>query len=609
MAAVAHDEEPPPDLIAGHLDQEQSGTDRTDIDDSDDEPFDSLVAGRSRRQTAGNRLSALLGQEEPDEDLDLLFAENGEEDVEFDVEDAEEPSDADDDSSSSSEDGNAQDDLEGETQLRKEERTQRISQKRKAEKAFIKPPKVRKRVKIEAPEKRDAGAATIARPRKKGPPRTHMQQEALRKSARALTIQNKERTQASIQENEARRKKAAATNEATQRKKEAERAKPLTQAERMSEAAETERLNSKSLNAYEETEKERLRKQRARLEALHNRVLEGPVIRWCSAKAEWVNGQLNHFGKRLLVEEVKPTGRGLQSDPTPIHAGQGQKDLEQKTQDHASPGSPKIQLAIGDSQQPPRSDHEAHDSSNKAEAPQGTSGLLDGIDYYATLSDSAAQANPSNQANPDNPTRDAQKSDPDPAAPVKLGTEASMPFKDTDHLQQSEGQQKPTLEPGITPKAPQIEHSARNTLTLLNFHPMMDNSLELKRRILFGWRDGASGNAVSPAKANCAITGRAGRYLDPQTGLAYSSLEAYKAIRRLVKACATETGPSERSADVKGNGREKECADGAKPVWSSLLGAWIGTENDAASGVPSPFVRQSSVETSGERTCGAEREG
>jgi vacuolar protein sorting-associated protein 72 len=72
----------------------------------------------------------------------------------------------------------------------------------------------------------------------------------------------------------------------------------MTQADRLVEAERTERKNSKSLNRWEETEKKRSEEQKARLAALHNRQLEGPVITWWSGLAKWVNGKLAHVGGR-----------------------------------------------------------------------------------------------------------------------------------------------------------------------------------------------------------------------------------------------------------------------------------------------------------------------
>src|SRR5881628_3872154 len=71
-----------------------------------------LATGRERRSTAGNRLKSMIAAEEPDDELELLFAEDADDagftDIEVDGSDAQ---------MSSSEDEDAQengDELEGE---------------------------------------------------------------------------------------------------------------------------------------------------------------------------------------------------------------------------------------------------------------------------------------------------------------------------------------------------------------------------------------------------------------------------------------------------------------------------------------------------------------
>ena len=65
------------------------GNESTSSDEGTEEEanVESLVTGRAKRATAGNRLSSLL-EKEGDDELELLFAENEEEeDVEFEDDD------------------------------------------------------------------------------------------------------------------------------------------------------------------------------------------------------------------------------------------------------------------------------------------------------------------------------------------------------------------------------------------------------------------------------------------------------------------------------------------------------------------------------------------
>ncbi|KAF8458434.1 YL1 nuclear protein-domain-containing protein [Terfezia claveryi] len=93
---------------------------------------ESLVAGRQKRSTAGNRLATLLDKEaSKDDDLELLFAEV-EDDIEFEAEDGEgglsdvqlESSDEDE-----GEGGEGQEDLSGERELQAEARAEKAKKR------------------------------------------------------------------------------------------------------------------------------------------------------------------------------------------------------------------------------------------------------------------------------------------------------------------------------------------------------------------------------------------------------------------------------------------------------------------------------------------------
>src|SRR5436190_613705 len=124
--------------------------------DSNDEPVESLAKGRAHRSTAGKHMSELLDAEADDE-LALLFAED-EDDEEFASEPEEAEGDGGDDGDdmeidSSSEDDedpgpNApQDELQGEKELEKQARDERLAKKRKAQEG-LRLTALRKKVKI-----------------------------------------------------------------------------------------------------------------------------------------------------------------------------------------------------------------------------------------------------------------------------------------------------------------------------------------------------------------------------------------------------------------------------------------------------------------------------
>ena len=289
----------------------EDGTSSSSEESDEEVLVESLVAGRSKRATAGNRMTSLLAKEGDDE-LELLFAEDEEEeDVEFEGGDGEDASDVQLDSSSDDEDqGPAAngDGLEGERELQKQDKAER-RKKRKAQEIFKRPLASRK-VKVDPTAVPTTPVPAPARPKKK-PERISWlptpEEGPVRSSSRKQTMQNKEVVHQRMQENEKRRRRQLQVMEAAAKRKEASKAKVMTQADRMAEAARTEKRNAKSLNRWEQTEKKRVEEQKARLAALHNRQLQGPVISWWSGPSRWVNGKLVAVGSKKLVEEVKTT--------------------------------------------------------------------------------------------------------------------------------------------------------------------------------------------------------------------------------------------------------------------------------------------------------------
>jgi vacuolar protein sorting-associated protein 72 len=257
-----------------------------------------LATTRERRSTAGNRMKSMLANEEPDSDLELLFAED-ENDQGFSDAD-ENGSDVQMDSSDDEDDnGNNDDDLEGEKELEKQAKERRAAQrKRKAQEAI--PAKFRKKVRID-PTTRTPSAPMKPAPRpKKKSERTSWLPSAAdlptRASSRQTTRLSKEQLHQQMVEREARRIKQLAQMQKKAAKLEAMKKPPMTQEERLREAAIVEKRNSKSLNRWEEAEKQREEERRAKLAALHNRTLKGPVITFWSGIGEWM-------GRHMVIEE------------------------------------------------------------------------------------------------------------------------------------------------------------------------------------------------------------------------------------------------------------------------------------------------------------------
>ena len=368
-----------------------NGSTSSDDGAQEESNVESLVTGREKRATAGNRLSSLL-EKEGDDELELLFAENEEEeDVEFEDED-ENASDAQLDSSTDEEDHGptmADDDLDGERELQWQDRFER-QKKRKAHEMFKRPGGLRKKVKIEPSATHTTPAP---RPRKKSERVSWVHTEAdapTRVSSRKQTVQNRELVHQKLVNSEQNRIKTVYEMDLAQKRKDASKPKALTQTDRLEEAAKTERKNAKSLNRWEESEKKRSEEQRAKLEALHNRQLTGPVITWWSGLARWVNGKISQLG----VRQIRAAGH----TETPVRLDQGKPALNsQSSAEGASIGTKdedKIMVDASQSGFEAESTQrsrlpDAHQASFSQQVisspPQGPHAFLDGIHAYAAM--------------------------------------------------------------------------------------------------------------------------------------------------------------------------------------------------------------------------------
>lgn len=268
----------------------------------EEEQVEWLATTREKRATAGNRLANLLQQEDPDDELELLFAE-ADDDVGF--EDNEADSDVQMDSSDDDDDQGpaaGDDDLDGEKELQRKEKAEK-AKKRKLEGGM---PKIfKKRVKIDP----TISQSPAPRPKKKSERTSWIptaEDAPTRASARGTTQQSKQQLHIQMVDREVKRLKQLANMEKAAAKKEAAKKPALTQEDRLKEAARVEKANSKSLSRWEQAEQEREEEQRAKLAALHDRTLEGPVITWWSGLAEWVGGTLKKVGQMTIEHKEKP---------------------------------------------------------------------------------------------------------------------------------------------------------------------------------------------------------------------------------------------------------------------------------------------------------------
>jgi len=413
---------------------------------SDNEPIETLVSGRAKRATAGNRLSYLL-QHLDDEEIkaDVLaddetdqidYSASGDEDGDVDLESSD-----DDEDQGPPKEGDDQADLEGEKELQKQERAE--SKKKRKARELVKIQPMRKKVKIvETPttiDGEDKPAPVVPRKRIES-----VDHGPSRHSRRTQTVENARSTEAKLVESQKRAQKTQESMRLAAERKAARAGPVLTQADRMARALKIEKQNARSLNRWEESEQERLQIQKEKLEAMRNRKLEGPVIRYWSGAVTWqwregpdgpVYVKLK-YKPRPKVEEVdevavktkaekpeitqsekdKPTQDGTTGEqssdkmdldkPTESHAAisNGEQDgTSTTTATQAPQGGHKdvdvsmVDVAEGPSQQEAPQDTvntppvtEANQLATDVHAEQGPSrvpSFLDGIDIYAAQSD------------------------------------------------------------------------------------------------------------------------------------------------------------------------------------------------------------------------------
>ncbi len=465
-----------PKPYPSETEEDSSSSDGDDEDHDDlDNPVESLVSGRAKRVTAGNRLSSLLEQEGGDDELELLFAEDEEEDVEFEGDGGEDASDVELGSSSDEEDkGPAQgdDDLEGERELQKQKR---VGQKRKRDaQAVFKRPVLRNKVVPDPTATAEAPTTPLARTRKKSERVSWIptpEDGPTRQSTRKQTVHNKEVIHLRMMESEKRRVQLIAVMEAAAKRRKTP--KVMTQEERLEEAARTERRNAKSLNRWEESEKKRMDDQKAKLEALQNRQLNGPVICSCSSKARWVNGKIEKTGVKDLQESMEK-----------------RKPMENE--------GDKMDVSEGPVENQPAKFSHNHNPST----PQTTQPPLDVLE---------------------------------PGSSTSLpGPEAQLlQHKDRPQLLN----QTPLMEYSAR-NLIILKNIDTNAMKLpeLHNHVLLRKrvgKLQSKFFLAQGWSDLSLNGRVEPFHSVCAITGQAAKYRDPTTGLAYLDSYAYKEIQRL----------------------------------------------------------------------------
>lgn len=467
-------------------------------DGESDHSVELLVTSRPKRAGAGSNIQKLIQQEEEDplaeyfnkstEDVD------SEEDIDFEGDEDEAASDAQLDTSSDDEEqgpSKADDDLEGEKQLRKQERAEK-QKKRKAVAGIQTTGAARKKAKIDPTPVTTAQPVTPAPKPKKKSERvswiSKTDEGPVRSSSRKQTMQNKEAIHLRMVEKEKQRVKQMKHMEEAERKRQAAKAPPMTQAERMIEAARTERKNAKSLNRWEESERQRAEAQKAKLEALHNRQLQGPIITLWSGLTRWVNGKLGQVGVREIRQvENDTTGKGGQSGNTDINTTLGNGPSPSKNYEESIDAAPTHTHATTSIQHSAESTQPENAKQLINSGPEHTPGLglLDGIHYYASLPPQTENSVITGDGQPPSSTEahlslgQSEQTEPDPIEhPAAFVEKSSSPLR----LEPIKSIPRPI------PPGPMVEIASRTFVALRNLDnnalnlPELQNSILLKKR-------------------------------------------------------------------------------------------------------------------------------
>lgn len=263
---------------------------------SDSEYEGLLIATRSRRANAGNKMQKLLQMELEeaqkrtgaldDDEINLLFQED-EEDEEFTLGSKKREEDEDMFSDSGDESSGASDAEAGEHELQRQERQKRkLSQKKKNHVPVIKRAKTtgtQKTYKSPSGEINAESLLAVSR----------------RTSKRSAVVANKLKVYESLTKAEKRRK---LIQEKLRKQREKQNIRPLTQEERLKIAEETEKFNISSLNKYKEQEISKKQTRMAMQLREKMKFKDGEkIIRWIST--QWEVSPLVEIEDRVYWEQ------------------------------------------------------------------------------------------------------------------------------------------------------------------------------------------------------------------------------------------------------------------------------------------------------------------
>ncbi|KAK3214366.1 hypothetical protein GRF29_28g2829372 [Pseudopithomyces chartarum] len=466
-------------------------------DSEPEQPVDLMVVSRARRPNAGNRMSTLLARQAEEEQWGDEWEEVANEE-EFVGDDANEQEDYNLDSSSSEDEDDQGDEDQGERELRKAERQERNKKRKTAANPFAArlAAASRKRVKLDVPS-----TAPPPRPKKKSERASWIPTEEdgpIRTSSRKQTMANKEHTLAKLKEKDQRRDETLAMMKAAEARKAKDEPKPLTQAERLAEAARVERINKKTLHRWEEAEEQRAAERQAKIDALKNRQIEGPFVRFYSGPAIWVDDKIKYTGKGApdldeledKLNKETPVPMPTNDQPAPGDQTQQTSNNGEQSQTPQPPQTTATSQAVGSQSMsmPDVTLSQGLPFSNSIifAPPENSDTFLFGMDQY-----SQPQQPTSTHDLPPNPFLPTSHPElpltPSSPPPTPKATSPSPPPSSPTPKSQQPSHRKPSSptsnhprsNPRPTPSSPRkkvIRRALRNLLILSSF-PNLDTSL------------------------------------------------------------------------------------------------------------------------------------
>jgi len=557
-----------------------------------------LLLTRAKRSTAGNRLSQLLQHLDDDDVKADLLADDENDQVDYvasDGEDGDIISGSSDDSEDDNK-GEADAELAGERELKKQERKE--SKRKRTARELVRVQPARKRVKIADDVTEELQAKVIPRVPKRP---TLIHGPGIRHSLRTQTIANALLTEERVKQNAKKAERAQEVMRMATQKKIAEASPKLTQADRIARALEIEKGNSKSLNKWEKSERERLRIQQEKLEALRNRRIAGPFIRSWSGPVNWIwrqgpEGPL--YARFKYVRDIEPviSSEEIESSNSQGHAvvidAADLKIVDEPEKSALLPQAENINPtdsefgrraeADADMMEVDTTQHNTQDVVKSKDVEQAAESIVAqqtfSLDetHILTSATHPVISHPSteNVASTDSVHEEKKES---PSA-EETDSKIIIPLPSMPPFHHIPQYPLPELTPEPYANLPLLSERATRMLLILDQFPeldaaspinakrntvlttahsadpqisqillpeaaLMNFSNEEKRYLTSKSRRGPVGNSTNtsasistlpmpPARPICAISGRPARFRDPKTKLPYADMAASKAIQR-----------------------------------------------------------------------------